>query len=593
MLGGLFMSKRFLKHMLAFMTVMVMMIASVMPVYATDTGAMATTEDPADGILQVWLEYVNDNGQKTRLFGGTCFLINEEYVLSNYHIFDLDEPSGSGVTRREAIMQMMGLDKLTNSDPHLRIFVYANRDMSVEAAIHESVQSETMDFVALRLSEKIYDRAPLVIGNSNEVQQKDTVYALGFPSDSIENKEFNTKADVSFSQGIISKVTVREKADVFEHTAQLNSGNSGGPLLNEANEVIGINTFSYGNETGSKYYSVQIDAIRSALDTFGIRYTGADGFGGGTTGGNGTVGGDGNNGNGTTGGEGETGGDVDVTGPSEEEAQIASLRTSLEDELERAKNIDTEGYTEESVEVLDDMIGTAESVSNNSGSSASEIQEAIDDLKAAIDDLEEESEPNMILIVGGVAGAAAIVIIIVVVVIASGGKKKKKATSGVYTPGASAGSPAGRPPVAPVNQPVNSPVPPQVNQPQGGIPEGAGETTLLDSGAGETTLLGGGGSAGGAYLIRKKNGEKIAISSQSFSIGKERRRVNYCISDNTSVSRYHVVITKKGADYYAADQKSSNFTFVNGVQLSPYQDTLLTDKSTLKVSDEEFEFHLS
>lgn len=38
--------------------------------------------------------------------------------------------------------------------------------------------------------------------------------------------------------------------------------------------------------------------------------------------------------------------------------------------------------------------------------------------------------------------------------------------------------------------------------------------------------------------------------------------MNYCISDNTSVSRYHVVITKKGSDYYAADQKSSNFTFV-------------------------------
>lgn len=120
--------------------------------------------------------------------------------------------------------------------------------------------------------------------------------------------------------------------------------------------------------------------------------------------------------------------------------------------------------------------------------------------------------------------------------------------------------------------------------------EGAGETTLLDSGAGETTLLSG---AGSAYLIRRKNGEKIPITSQNFAIGKERRRVNYCISDNTSVSRYHVVITKKGSDYYVADQKSSNFTFVNGVQLSPYQETLLTDRSTLKLSDEEFEFHVS
>ena len=33
--------------------------------------------------------------------------------------------------------------------------------------------------------------------------------------------------------------------------------------------------------------------------------------------------------------------------------------------------------------------------------------------------------------------------------------------------------------------------------------------------------------------------------------------------------------------------------FVNGVQLNPYQETLLTDRSTLKISDEEFEFHAS
>ena len=143
--------------------------------------------------------------------------------------------------------------------------------------------------------------------------------------------------------------------------------------------------------------------------------------------------------------------------------------------------------------------------------------------------------------------------------------------------------------VVPPNRAPEQPKAPYA-QPYQAEPDGAGETTLLDSGAGETTLLNG---AGSAYLIRKKNGEKITINSQNFAIGKERRRVNYCISDNTSVSRYHVVITKKGSDYYAADQKSSNFTFVNGVQLNPYQETLLTDRSTLKISDEEFEFHVS
>ncbi len=579
------MGKKFIKRLLVLVMAMCMMLTMSVTVLAAgeegtdpieEDQVQATTDDPTDGILQVYLAYVDDNGTRTLLYGGTCFLINEEYVLSNYHIFNLDEVDNSGVTKREAIMNMLNLDELPNNDPHLKVFVYANRDMSVEATIHESVQSSAMDFVALKLSDKIYDRQPLVLGDSSIMKQQDVVYALGFPSDSIENKEFNTKADVSVVDGTISKVTVREKADVFEHTAPLNSGNSGGPLLNALNEVIGINTFIYGNNVGTKSYTVQINALKSALDTFGIAYT--DGVhdraaldGGAVASSAGTVNQSGS----------------DDTADTDTEEQNQALLTELNNEISRAKAMDTEGYTEESVQVLNDTIESAEDVAASTDATEAQIQTAIDDVRAAVDGLEEQSGLNIILIAGiGAAVLIIVIIIIVVIVLATSGKKKK----------ANAAGGGNVPPVPPV-QPVQNPQPmhqPQMYAPGNGtVPqaEGAGETTLLDSGAGETTLLSGAG--GGAYLIRKKNGEKIMITSQNFAIGKERRRVNYCISDNTSVSRFHAVITKKGSDYYIADQKSSNFTFVNGVQLSPYKDTLLTDRSTIKLSDEEFEFHLS
>ena len=579
------MGQKFIKRLLVLVMAMCMMLTMSVTVLAAgeegtdpieEDQVQATTDDPTDGILQVYLAYVDDNGTRTLLYGGTCFLINEEYVLSNYHIFNLDEVDNSGVTKREAIMNMLNLDELPNNDPHLKVFVYANRDMSVEATIHESVQSSAMDFVALKLSDKIYDRQPLVLGDSSIMKQQDVVYALGFPSDSIENKEFNTKADVSVVDGTISKVTVREKADVFEHTAPLNSGNSGGPLLNALNEVIGINTFIYGNNVGTKSYTVQINALKSALDTFGIAYT--DGVhdraaldGGAVASSAGTVNQSGS----------------DDTADTDTEEQNQALLTELNNEISRAKAMDTEGYTEESVQVLNDTIESAEDVAASTDATEAQIQTAIDDVRAAVDGLEEQSGLNIILIAGiGAAVLIIVIIIIVVIVLATSGKKKK----------ANAAGGGNVPPVPPV-QPVQNPQPmhqPQMYAPGNGtVPqaEGAGETTLLDSGAGETTLLSGAG--GGAYLIRKKNGEKIMITSQNFAIGKERRRVNYCISDNTSVSRFHAVITKKGSDYYIADQKSSNFTFVNGVQLSPYKETLLTDRSTIKLSDEEFEFHLS
>ena len=575
------MGKKFMKRLLVLIAAVCMTVMMAIPAMAAEetqtdgieNNVVGTTDDPTDGILQVYLTYVNDDGERTLLFGGTCFLINEEYVLSNYHIFDLDstvEDNNEIKTKRQVIMETLDLEELPDNDPHLKVYVYANRDMGVEATIHESVQSKTMDFVALKLADKVYDRKPLVLGDSSIMKQQDVVYALGFPSDSIENKEFNTKADVSVVDGTISKVTTRDKADVFEHTAPLNGGNSGGPLLNALNEVVGINTFVVGNELGNKSYTVQINALKSGLDTFGISY--ADGVHDRTSLESGTS---------VT----QTTEDPDTTETETTEPDPA-LVSELQSEISKAKAVDTNGYTEESVQVLNDTIGTAESVVNNTEATNAQLQSSIDDLKAAVNGLEEVSGPNMIVIIAIVAAVIVVIVVIIIIIVVVNSNKKKKAKV------------AGNGPVPPMQptppvQPIApNPTPVQPNpQMQQASQEGAGETTLLDSGAGETTLLGGAG--GGAYLIRKKNGEKIAITSQNFAIGKERRRVNYCISDNTSVSRYHAVITKKGSDYYITDQKSSNFTFVNGVQVSPYQETLLTDKSTLKLSDEEFEFHLS
>lgn len=557
------MGKKFIKKLLVLMAAMCMVIGMALPVQAAEgdeagTAVTATTEDPANGILQVMLAYEDDGGQRTYFTGGTCFLINEEYVVTNKHIFDLDVvDSATGLTTREVIMETLGLDELPDNDPHLKLFVFANRDTNVEATVHENAQSDVLDFAALQLSEKIYGRQPLVLGDSDVIKQRDNVYAYGFPADSISNKNFNTKDDVSISSGIVSKVTVTGSVDIIEHTAQLNNGNSGGPLLNEAGEVVGINEFI----VDQKNYSIQINAIKEILDTWGIPYTPGTG---------------GNNGGGT------------------EPAELTV--EDLQAKIDTAKALSLDGYTEESVKAFQDAIAEAESVAAGSPDSAA-IESAIDALSAAQSGLvKEETEPvaeeetaegpNWFLIGGIIAIVVIVIVVVVIIIVVVNGNKKKKAKQVPPV------QPKAVPPVQPVqpNTPPVSPVQP------GGYPtmpqdDGAGETTLLDSGAGETTLLGGG--MGGAYLIRKKNGEKIPITSQNFAIGKERRRVNYCISDNTSVSRYHVVIMKKGSDYYAADQKSSNFTFVNGVQLSPYQETLLTDRSTLKLSDEEFEFHVS
>ena len=116
----------------------------------------------------------------------------------------------------------------------------------------------------------------------------------------------------------------------------------------------------------------------------------------------------------------------------------------------------------------------------------------------------------------------------------------------------------------------------------------AGETTVLNQDAGETTVLS--RNVNGGTLIRKRNGEKITISNEKFIIGRDRKAVNYCISDNSSISRSHVTLEVRGDVTYLVDMNAANGTFVNGVKAMPRQEIALKDGDKITLSDEDFEY---
>ena len=199
------------------------------------------------------------------------------------------------------------------------------------------------------------------------------------------------------------------------------------------------------------------------------------------------------------------------------------------------------------------------------------------------------------IIIIAIAVIAVIIVAVIVAIIVINSKKKKNQPKpptggGTVAPGPMSNGPQGgapRPSQPPYggNQQYNRP--PQ-SAPTAPGNEGAGETSVLNDGAGETTVLG--VQSAGYSMIRKRNNEKITINKPEFLIGKERRRVDYCISDNNSVSRAHAKIKVRAGRCYIADLGSTNCTFVNGVKLSPNQEVILSKGDVIKISDEEFEF---
>ena len=178
-----------------------------------------------------------------------------------------------------------------------------------------------------------------------------------------------------------------------------------------------------------------------------------------------------------------------------------------------------------------------------------------------------------------------VVIIVVILIIVLGGKKKNKGGNG---PSGPAGPGGGYPAAPPRPQPPVPPYTPAPPAPTAPNNDGAGETSVLNDGAGETSVLG--GQAAGFRMVRRRNNETININRSEFTIGKERRRVNYCISDNNSVSRTHAKIRVRAGRCYISDLGSTNCTYVNGTKLTPNQEVILSAGDKIKISDEEFEF---
>ena len=109
----------------------------------------------------------------------------------------------------------------------------------------------------------------------------------------------------------------------------------------------------------------------------------------------------------------------------------------------------------------------------------------------------------------------------------------------------------------------------------------------------DNTILGATGAIKiNPYLIRVNTKERIMINKPVFKIGKATRGVDYRVSGNGAISRQHAVIVHKGDSYYIKDNKSTNHTYVNDVEIADDEEVLLKDNATIRLGDEDFTFRL-
>lgn len=168
---------------------------------------------------------------------GSGFLFTKEgYILTNQHV----------VNRAHSIVVTLSGGEKYDAD-------LVGEDYKTDIAV---LKIKGRDFPAAQL------------GNSDDLIIGEWVIAMGNPFGL-----FDIAARPTVTVGVISAVEMdftgmvqdRLYEDMIQTDASINSGNSGGPLINAAGEVIGINTFIYtSGSTGSVGvgFAIPINRVR-------------------------------------------------------------------------------------------------------------------------------------------------------------------------------------------------------------------------------------------------------------------------------------------------------------------------------------------
>jgi putative serine protease PepD len=109
--------------------------------------------------------------------------------------------------------------------------------------------NESKDVAVVRISAPTSELTPLAFADSSKVQVGDSVVAIGDPY-GLRNTA--TAGIVSALRRTIVSPNNHKISGVIQTDAAINSGNSGGPLLNSRGEVIGVNSqIESGSQGGS------------------------------------------------------------------------------------------------------------------------------------------------------------------------------------------------------------------------------------------------------------------------------------------------------------------------------------------------------
>lgn len=227
------------------------LIGAVSSIFGITGLTKSSSEDPYEsrnGIVMVYAT-VYDNEGNSEAGMGTGWAIGTpgqpiQYIVTNGHVVN----KAYTYPRYDSSLYGGEID----------VFFSAAENDYVKAKVVYFSPQEEKDIAILQLPSPTDKRTALTLRDSGDIKIGDTAYALGYPGNSSQRQDFATY-------------------EAFQMDVSIAPGNSGGPLVDEKGNVIGINVAgAIDPNTGLSLgmnYAIIINELTKILDVERIPYT--------------------------------------------------------------------------------------------------------------------------------------------------------------------------------------------------------------------------------------------------------------------------------------------------------------------------------
>ena len=258
--------KRFASLVMALLIAACMVSLFALPAAAAENDAV---QNAKYGVVQV--------------YSGIYYEDAQVYTYDPQGYYSTGSAFGVGTAGKDTDVFVTNWHVVTDDDGNVYPKVYLALDKANVQKGYNMVECEVLyttngypDLAIIKAKSSVSGIKALPLMPAENAQTADKVYALGYTgfTNRWDHNIDHTVDDLTVTDGIISRFMELEttETDVILHTAPINGGNSGGPLITEDGAVIGINTYTVTSNADTRVFAVYIDYAMDVMDHYNIAY---------------------------------------------------------------------------------------------------------------------------------------------------------------------------------------------------------------------------------------------------------------------------------------------------------------------------------